>query len=297
MFHKVAAAALCTVALQHPAAAQHLSSPLNLFYTPAAQLSTATDQLLVASGTSVVFYDVNGAAVTYDHTLNLAPLHPFQIYVSGKKHEIAVGMTEGSLNIYNAAGVLVSSFANEAKGTFAWLSTGSVLTIVSNEALLYSSKGMLVNTFLEDHQRQPFNGGTAVANGTAVYYALDEPKSGQSRVETFSASSITTAQPTEREHFINTASPHATEIAIDLKQCEYVSGNGATSAGTVTVYTHPGVEVWTVSGLDVAGGVAANPSGSSCTDASPSYYVYVTETNANDIRVYDHTGTLVNTVQ
>jgi hypothetical protein len=284
---KFVAAGLVAIALQQPARAQHLSSPLSIVYT-------GDNLLLVASGTGIVVYQVDEddqSQASYVETVSTAPYTPFQLYMDVYQDVIA-GMTNGDVDLYQRnPWMLVSTKHNEAGLGFAYLSNKEVVSLQTASAELFSANGKLLNTFTKDAQGRPFLGGAAVANGTAMYYAFDDGKLG-SLIETFSAASFAQGAPSEREHFVNGYAPHLTQIAIDPKQCEYAVGNDS-----LAVYTHPGALVWTVSGLAQPGGVTVNPQGSSCTDKKPTYYVYVTETAANDIRIYNAHGVLVNTLQ
>ncbi len=272
MQSKLAAAFLLAVAGATPALAQHLSSPENLVITPGGAL-------FVESGNGVASFQADG---TYVGTFATGSGHPYRLAID-RNQDLFVGMRDtADVQVYTLSGQLLRTMAGEAGSGLGVTSADDVVAIQGGTGRLFSKKGVLLQTFTQDKQGRAYAGGVVAVIGTAMY-CVSDPSSGPSIADTVSVASILAGLPREREHFTNAGSPLPRQVAVDARGAYYIGGG----AGTVSVYSHPGALLLSIPGLAGPSGIAVDPSGT----------IYVAERDANDVKVFDAAGTLVNTIR
>lgn len=271
---RLLAACLCLLAAQRPALAQHLDGPANLAVTPNGQLFVES-----TNGNAIVTFQTDG---TYVGSFSTGTGQPYRLAID-KNQDLFVGMLNSAdVSVYSLAGTLLRTIAG-ANGTSLGVTSADDLLSIQTAALeVFNKQGKLTETITQDKQGRRYDGGANVVIGTAMYY-VSGPATGRSIADTVSVASILAGLPREREHFTNTGSPMPTQVAVDGAGHYYVVG----ATGALTVYSHPGALLLSITGLASPGGVAVDTAGN----------IYVGESAANDIKVFNAAGSLINTIQ
>ena len=262
-----------------PATAQHLSGPANLVYAPGGELFVAN-----FNSKTIAAFHTDG---TYIGSFSTGSYGPWRIAIDNQQH-LYVDSNNDVID-YDTYGNQLSTIRNAFGNGLAPTPNLELIAIANNPAEIFSRNGKLRQSYTSDVQGLMFAGGSfAIANHTLYY--VSGPSSGPSIAAEYQLGEFVRGNPNETTAFTNKGAYNPTQIVADAERNIYVVGyaniHGKGDDTMVKMDRH-GQVLLRISNLAFAYGVALDPIGN----------IYISEQNANDIKVFNCAGTLINTIQ
>jgi len=254
-----------------PAMAQNLNLPENIVYSPDGNI------YVVNRGSSTIAsFQTIGAGGRFLGSFATAKTG-FRLAVDGGKNLFMAEFGGKNVDVYTPAGVLLKTVAN-ASGFGLAVDAYDDLISTSTDAFVFNEAGLKAHAYKVDKQGLMYAGGSAVISGQKLYIVTG-PGSGASTVATYNVGNFLTGDPTEITPFTNSAVSGPTQAAVDSSGNVYIVG----LSGNLVKYSSTGAVQFSLNGLANPTGVALDPIGN----------IYVSENTANDIKVFNPSGTLI----
>ena len=274
-----AAAAILAVFGMCPAFAQHLSAPGNILYAPGPTLCVAN----FASNT-IAKFDLNG---TYLGSFPVSSQGPWRIAL-GPQQDFYVD-AGADVIVYDFDGNRLRTLHKAFGNGLVVAPYDKLISVDANPAQVYSRSGHVLQSYQRDLQGLVFAGGSFAIDGPVLFYATG-PNIGQSVVAEYDLNQFLQGTPQEKVSFNNKGAHNPTQIAVDARHNIYVVGYSRRlggNSGVMVKMSRRGDILMKIRGLAFPYGVAVDPSGN----------IYISEQKANDVKVFNSSGALINAIE